>query len=279
MLCLGGSVTIFEHEDYKKFTVELIHEMPRNGYGQFRKIAAHLGVNSVVVTQIFKGARELTLENAFELCTYFGFSELESKYFIALVSLARSGTHKLKQHYKAELAALRSQGRDIKNRVPTDRALNEEARALFYSNWYYSAIRLASSIDGINSVSDLSEYLGLPRATVKQATEFLLRYGLMVEKKGALAMGPKLTHLESTSPLVSRHHANWRLRGMQSMPTFQADDLAYTAPMALSFETRRQVREELIQFIDSLLRRVQRDESECVTCLNIDWFDYSDRRG
>ena len=271
-------MSIFQYDDYKKFIVELLLDMPRSGYGQFKKIAEHLGVNSVVITQIFKGDRELSAENALELCAYFGFSDLESRYFLALVSLGRAGTHKLKQYYKSELVELRLKSKDLKNRVPQDSSLSDEARAMFYSNWYYSAIRLTSSIDGKNNVDEIAEYLGIPRSVVKQASDFLLKHGLMAEKAGALRMGPKLTHLESSSPLITRHHANWRLRSMQTSSSLGPDDLSYTSPMALSLETRREVREEITKLIASVLKRVQTDDSECVACLNIDWFDYSARR-
>lgn len=272
-------MSVFEYDDYKKFIIELLLDMPRKGYGQFRKIADHLGVNSVVITQIFKGDRELSTEHAWELAQYLGLSELETRYFILLVSSARSGTVRLKQHYTRELAELRARARDLKNRVPQDTQLSEEARAMFYSNWYYSAIRLVSSIDGYQNVDAIADYLGLPRGVVKQASDFLLKQGLMVESRGALKMGPRLTHLESTSPLISRHHANWRLRSMQRSGTpLGADELSYTSPMALSFETRRQVRDEVVKLIESILKRVKSDESECVACLNIDWFDYSAER-
>lgn len=267
-------MSIFEYDDYKKFIVELILDMPRKGYGQFKKISEYLGVNSVTITQIFKGDRELSIEHAYELCSYFGFSELESRYFLLLINIQRAGTHRLRQHYKAEANEIRQRSKELKNRVPQDTQLSEEARAMFYSNWYYSAIRLSSSIDGLQNIDSIAEYLHLPRRTVKQATDFLLQHGLMIERAGNLKMGPKLTHLESSSPLVARHHTNWRLKSLQNLNTLGSDELAYTAPMALSLESRKKIREELVVFINDILKRIQKDDSECVSCLNIDWFDY-----
>lgn len=70
---------IFDFTDYKKFIVSLLKLGPKKGRGSLKKMAEHLQVNSVVMSQIFKGDRNLNLEQAWELSEYFGFSELEKK--------------------------------------------------------------------------------------------------------------------------------------------------------------------------------------------------------
>jgi adenylosuccinate lyase len=48
-------------------------------------MAQAIGSTSTIMSQVFKGDRQLTLEQASDLCRFFGFTELETEYFIALV--------------------------------------------------------------------------------------------------------------------------------------------------------------------------------------------------
>lgn len=268
----------FEYENYKDLVRSLLENMPRRGYGQLRKIAEHLNISAVIVSQVFAGDRHLSEEHALDLCGYFGFSPLETKYFLLLVQMERAGNHRLKKFYANQLKEIREKSKELKSRVPQDMQLDESAKALFYSNWYYSGIRMTSSIEGLNTVDAIAEHLHLPRATVKQVTEFLVSKGLCVEEDGKIRMGPSLTHLEAASPLLPRSLSNWRLRGLQNLETTAEDELFYSAPMSLSVADTAWVREKLVLVIQEILSRVKVSESQKLACLNIDWFDFRPRR-
>src|SRR3989344_5882150 len=131
-------MNIFEFDNYKKYINARIESMPKRGRGQYLKMANFLSVNSVIISQVFKGDRELSLEHACELCEFFGFTPLESRYFILLVEYERAGTHKLKKMLNEQLAEIAHKAQDLKHRLTQDAELTDEARATFYSNWYYS---------------------------------------------------------------------------------------------------------------------------------------------
>jgi uncharacterized protein (TIGR02147 family) len=270
-------MSIYDFEDYKVYVLDVLKKMPQQGYGQFRKMAEHLQVNSVIISQVFKGDRDLSAEQALELCQYLGLSELETEYFVLLVQKARASTPKLRTHLKNKLQALQEKASDLKTRLPQDKALTEEAKALFYSNWYYSGIRLLTSIKGFNDVDSIAIAMHLPRATVKHVTEFLVAHGLCLEEKGKLSIGPRLTHLESSSPLVSRHHTNWRLRGLANQEPLSKDELMYSGPMSLSQKDMEWVRSRIVELIEDVVHRVKDSDSEKLACLNIDWFDFRKR--
>ena len=67
---------IFEYNDYKLFVRNRIREMARAGRGQYQKMALHLRVHPTLVSQIFRGVRDLTPEQASEVAV---FLELNSK--------------------------------------------------------------------------------------------------------------------------------------------------------------------------------------------------------
>jgi uncharacterized protein (TIGR02147 family) len=270
-------MSIFEFDDYKVFILRLIKNMPKEGHGQFKRMAEHLQVNSVIISQIFKGDRDLTAEQAIELCPYFGFSELETEYFVLLVQKGRAGSHILKKHLGNKLQTLREKSADLKSRLPQDKVLSEEAKALFYSNWYYSGVRMLTSIPGFNNVDAIAAELRLPRKTVTSVVEFLLSHGLCIEDNGQITMGPQLTHLEASSLLVSRHHTNWRLRSIANQESLTQNEIMYSAPMSLSQKDVMWVRTRIVNFIEEIVNKVKVSKCETVSCLNIDWFDFRGR--
>lgn len=266
---------LFDHEDYKTYVIDRVNGSPKKGYGQYRKMAAALGISTVTVSQIFKGDRHLTLEHAYELSKYFGLSDAERRFFLQLVQIARAGTSKYRDHLKNELAALREKSKDLKTRLPVDKELSDSAKAIFYSDAAYSAVRLLTSISGYSSLDAIATRLEIPIERAGQIVEFLLAHGLCVEKKGEILMGPSRTHLESSSPYIKARQISWRLKGFERMNHSAAsEDLYYTAPMALSKKAAQTVHNELMTMIQKLNAIVPSSKSEELACLNIDWFKF-----
>lgn len=265
---------LFECNDYKKVVHRFIESQPRKGRGQLKKMAEHLRIHPVVMTQIFNGPRDLNLEQAFELSDFMGFSHFEREYFLKLVERDRAGTQNLKDHYQKKIEELREQSQELKNRVTKDQELSESAKAVFYSQWYYSGIRLATGLEKIKSIQELSERLGLEISQVNKVMEFLVEQGLVVKEGSDLKPGPQRTHLEARSPLVGRHHSNWRIQAMRAMEKPSKDQLFFTAPMRLDEETYFYIRKELVNLIESLTDQVVKAQDHDLACLNIDLFTF-----
>jgi uncharacterized protein (TIGR02147 family) len=238
----------------------------------YRRLAEHLQVTSVMISQIFKGDRDLTAEQAHQLSEFLGLSELATDYFILLVQVSRAGTHSYRTRLENKLKTLRDNSRELKTRMPADKELSEEARAIFYSRWYYSGVRLASSIEGYQSTDLIGERLGLPRNEVRRVVEFLVTNGLCLQDGPRIMMGPKATHLGADSVFVGRHHLNWRTKAISKIDNIERDELFYTAPMALSHAMIDEIRGELVKLIERIGNKVVTSESETLACLNIDWF-------
>jgi hypothetical protein len=173
-----------------------------------------------------------------------------------------------------QLGQLRAQGKRISAQIPQSQILNDQKKALFYSNWHYSATRLLTSIPAYSSVGAIAERLRLPYKLVSEVVEFLLHTGLCVQKDGALEIGPSLTHLDADSPFVARHHANWRLKSLERHDHLDHDrELAYTGPMTLSRKDAQRVRSLALELVRNVVETAQPSSSEVLYCLNVDWFE------
>lgn len=250
--------------------------MPNNGYGQMSKLAKFLGVHSTLVSQILKEHKELTVDQAALVADFFGLNDLETEYFVLLVQLDRSGNSAIRKLHLKQLSRLKAQAQSISKRITANAKLTDDQKAIFYSDWTYSAVRQSVALPGIGELNSISEYLGLPRKRAQEVLDFLLKTGLCKLANETLVVGPASTHVESTSPWVRIHHMNWRQKAIQSLDTWSPDNLHYTSPMTLSKKDVDVIREKIIQFIQQVNKVVDPSPSETLYCLDLDWFQVAE---
>lgn len=265
---------IFNYDDYKHYVRDRVVQMPSGGRGEWTKLAQALRIHSTRMSHIFKGSEHLTLEQGFELTRILGLRTAESDFFMDLLQFAKAGTADLKKYYEKKLKDSLVRSQELKTRLPSDRILKDQERAIFYSNWYYSAIRLSTSLPGDHTVDSIARKFSLPKGLVSEVVHFLLATGLCVEKNGKLSMGPSATHLESTSPLISRLHSNWRLKAIEGYLNLGDHGLAYTGPMSIRSRDAAEIRKILVKAIEDAARYSEIDPADSLYCLNVDFFAF-----
>lgn len=267
-------MSIFDFEDYKEFYNKWVENQPKQGHGEYRRLAGALSVSSTLVSQVFKGDKHLSLEMAVDMAEYLNLSEEETDYFILLVDFAKAGSFKLRTRFAKQVQRRRAHYHKLENRVDKKVELTDEVKAIFYSSWIYSGVRLLTDISEFQDVQAIAEKLNLPRNQVQKVLDFLLSHGLVKHESGRYGMGPARVYLGSSNHLVARHHQNWRLQGFNKMIQSGDENFFYTAPMVLSKEAIVKIRQELPSFVERIVKIVQASPSEEARCLNIDWFEY-----
>lgn len=265
-------IRVFDFSNYREYLAKRLKERPNKGYGQMSELSRSIGVHTTLVSQILKGHKDLTTDQAILTCEFFGLNHLEAEYFVLLVNHDRAGNPSAKRFYKTKIQKLKDQSQNISERVTADIKLNKEQQAVFYSHWAYSAVRQSVAIPHIHTIEDIAKYLDLSIEKVNACMNFLLQTGLckLVGKK--IVAGPSSTHLESSSPWVTVHHMNWRNRAIQSLNSTEALDLHYTLPATLSAADCEIIKERLIQLIEDVRATIDPSPSEKMYCLNLDWF-------
>jgi uncharacterized protein (TIGR02147 family) len=219
----------------------------------------------------------VTSDQAALTAEFLGLGELESEYFVLLVNYDRAGNETARKLIKKQLRRVKEEAQNLGSRIQSEARLSEEQRAVFYSDWAYTAIRQATAIPGLNDAESISEFLGLSPVKVRRLIEFLVRSGLCKEANRKLVIGPASTYVEASSPWVRVHHTNWREKAISSLDAEGAGDLHYTSPLTISLSDSELVRERIIKFIEQINEIVDPSPSESLHCLNIDWFKVSKR--
>jgi hypothetical protein len=78
----------------------------------------------------------------------------------------------------------------------------------------------------------------------------------------------------SDSPLVFRHHNNWRIKGLSRAHPLDADEIYYTSPVSLSEGDLQKVRAMILKWIDDFSAVIKPSRSEKLACLNLEWFKF-----
>ena len=106
-----------------------------------------------------------------------------------------------------------------------------------------------------------------------QAVEFLLQCGLLEPVKGGFKIGKSRLHLGSESPLLYKHHINWRLQAMQRLSARKADEnLHYSSVVTLSEEDVVRIKEKLVASIKEIKEMIRASKEETLQCFSLDFF-------
>jgi uncharacterized protein (TIGR02147 family) len=259
---------LFKTTDFRIYVQNWVSARPR---GEYRRISEALTMHTTLVSQVFNGKKCLTEEQAANLCTHMGLNSLERDYFLKLVQIERAGSSHLKEIFVGHLKQIRKQAQEIKNLVPESKELSEQDRAIFYSSWQYSLIRLLTDLKGFRTAEEISNHLDLSLSRVQEILSFLVSRGLCTYRNGLYSRTSQNTHIEAQSPLSIRHHQNWRTKALAMLEASSIDDLSFTAPVTIAKKDIVKVREILLEAISDISKVIDASPSEETVYLGIDW--------
>ena len=174
-------ISIYEFTNYRHYIQKRFFEMPKKGYGQSHRLATHLGVHTTLVSQVLKGLKTFTLEQASLASEFLGLTESESEFFLLLVQLDRAGNEPLRKILKRQIQEMKKKSFELANRLQAEKKLSAEKRAVFYSDWSYSAVRQLSAIKGFHSLDSIADYFDFSTKQTKLILDFLIGTGLCKE--------------------------------------------------------------------------------------------------
>lgn len=257
--------------NYRSFIRSYLAKRAPNGRGEITKLADFMGVHPTFVSQVLAETKDFNMEQSFAVADYLELTKVERKYFLLLVQRDRAGTKNLKEYFNAELEELKKSYLMVAKRLSEHRTLSDEDRAIFYSSWLYSAIRLYCSIGSGQKLEDICANFGLGRKKVLGILDFLVSKDLLINEHDRYRLGSQHTHLPSDSPFIVRHHMNWRTKALQRHESVAAEEIALTAPLSIGKKDFHVVREKILACIKECFEIVKNSEAEEVAFLNIDW--------
>lgn len=265
--------SIYDFDDYRNYLQKTIESLPLRGKGELKKIAQTLRVHSSFLSQVFSGKQNFSLEQTLSLAVHFSLDAGETEYLLGLVQMERAGNSELRKIFAQQLGRLKKSASETRDVSDTPIEISKSDRTTFYSAWYYSGVRLTTSISGCQNIESISKYLSLPQSVVERVAEFLINSGLCIQKGDQITIGPRRTHLEDDLSVRARNHLNWRIKAIERHSIEKPNDLFRTFPMSLNAEDAKVVRRLLLETIEKIEGVLANPSPpDRLACLNIDWF-------
>jgi uncharacterized protein (TIGR02147 family) len=263
---------ISEHTDYKAYLQGLIRSLPKQGHGVRLRLAEALGCQSTYISQVLKGHAHFSLEQIEKIARFFSLSESEAEFFLLLVQENKAGTKELKAIFRKQRERLINERKKMKERFRTPQPLSEEQQARYYSSWHYAAIHILTTIPRFRRSEQMRQQLRLPARVVSESLDFLLSAGLVKLEGDEYFPGVTRIYLGGDSPLIAKHHQNWRLKAMSQVEEASAEDLHYSSVVSLSERDYKKVRETLLKTLDGLRETIRDSKEEKLCGLCLDFF-------
>lgn len=269
-------MNIYKYEHYKVYMREWIDSQPNNGRGQLNLMAKAINVKASLLSAIMSTERNITMEQAFELNSFFKHDELQSEFFIVLVSIDRAGTFKLKDYYGNQKSVLLKKSEQIKKRIKFENSISETQRESYYSKSLYSYVRMLSTLDKGVSAQEIIQLTKQSKKEIKIVVDDLLSFGLIIEKEKRFYSTNQNIHIAKESNHYIHHRRNWLLEQINKHPNSSNSNLHFTCPCTLSRSDFEKIKTILLDSISKTHKIIDQSPAEFMACLTIDLINYSE---
>ena len=264
---------IYDYQDYKRYLTHFLKTLPNQGHGFRSRMAEAAGCRVAFVSQVLNGSLHFSLEQAEGLNALLNHSSEESDFFLSLIQYGRAGTEVLRNRLKGQISRTREKRLVLKERVDIKTSLSLTDQATYYSSWHYAAIHILVTIEKFQTKEAIYNHLKLSPKRVALVIEFLCSVGLIQLEGHKLHPGVTRLFLGSDSPMISRHHINWRMRAIESLDREVTNEIHLSTLMSFSKRDLLRMREQIVKGIEDT-RSVARESTpeEELYCFNVDFF-------
>ncbi|MGZ3713698.1 MAG: TIGR02147 family protein [Bdellovibrionota bacterium] len=259
----------FHHyRDYLKFRLST----KGASRGLRSRLAEELRCQSAYISRVLAGESDFSLEHAVLISRFLGHTDLEKECFLLLVHEARAGNRELSEFYRERRQEVLAKRLVIAERIQVKQGLSKEDQMTYYSAWHFAAIHVMLTVPRYQTAVEIAKYLQMPLAQVQKILDFLLSVGLAQQNGLHYNSGENRIHLGSDSPMISKHHTNWRMRAIQSLDRSSRDDLFYSGPISIAESDVEKIRGKILKLLEEVEPIFQDSKEECVYCLDLDFF-------
>jgi uncharacterized protein (TIGR02147 family) len=266
---------IFEYDSYKKYLNEWLDDPSLGGgRGSRTRLSKAIGCQTAYAAQVLKGAAHFSLEQAEAINDFLGHSDEQGNFLLLLIQRERAGSKNLRVRFDRQIKSIRENRLLLMNRLRVSQPLGQKDQVIYYSSWYYAAIHALASIPGFQTPLEISKYLQMDPKKTQEAIEFLVGSGLLAydPKTQKLGVGRESIHLGVDSPLISKHHINWRLQAIRALERSGPDNLHYSSVISISNEDAQTIREVLVKAIERIKPMVKKSKEEVLKSFSLDFF-------
>lgn len=269
---MANHLNIFEFINYRTFLNTFIENQPKP-HGFKSVIAEKSGVQLAYLSSVLQNKTDLNVEQGYQFCLGFHFTEKETQYFILLIQHARAGTVSLKKFFLKQIEEVRALQLKVTARLEGEsKVLTDDSKNIYYNSWMYAAIQVALTIPQLNTAQALAEYFGFKADLINEILTELEYIGL-IEKSMGQYEATAWIKLNQDSKNLIRHHSNWRLQAIRQIESKYRENLHFSACYSLSAEDAIEIRDSLARKIKEVSKKIRTSKEEVLYAFNLDFWE------
>jgi uncharacterized protein (TIGR02147 family) len=261
---------IYEHENYKTYLQAIIESSPNGPRGRRKALAEAIGCQVSHVTNVLSGSAHFSSEQIEAAARFFGLSHQETECLLLLTQYNRAATSTLREFYSKLLQDKKRQHSNLKVRLAMTDELKTDQESRYYSSWHYAAVHILLTVPSVNTREAVASKLDLPLSKVDEVLSFLSETGLIRKVGVHFEVIRPTIHLEKNSPLISKHHINWRLKTILELDQADENQIHYSSVVSLSEEDYLTIKEIFSKTLASTMDKVKRSPAEIAAVISVD---------
>lgn len=262
---------LFNSHGYRLFLKEWINSQEQSR-GLLSKLASMMNCQNSHLTRVLREEEHLTPDQAFEACGFMKLTEIETSYFLKMVTYERASSLNYKKQLKAELLKIKTDQENLSKRFEVDRIGHLEKEMTYYSSWFWSAIHIITGIPQYQTSKAIAERLGLNEQEVRNCLQTLESFNLVKRQNDSWKISSEFIHLPKESPMQSVQHGNWRVRAVIDSQDKKTEGLHYTIVQAISRSDFEVIKQLFLKCLDDYRVVANQSKSEELICFSIDFF-------
>lgn len=264
---------IFDFRSYKKY-LRAVCEEER---GRLSRLSEAADCQKSYLSSCLRGKNNLTLDQAFGIAQYLKLSDHWQSYFFLMIDRERATTALLQKKLDVKIKEMAREAYRLKHHQINTAIVTETAQnfGAYYSGWLMTAIHTLTSVPRFQSVEQIAQRLGLSQEQVFRVLSDLVALGLVKNELKSYRWQSGNIHLPDSSPWISSHHTNWRMRAAQSIQAtqrFESQDLHSTLIQSMSESDFELLKTKIIKFMKEFTAVSDPSDPEEAYCFNIDFF-------
>lgn len=264
-------MNIIEYRDYHKLFRDLLEKHPKGGHGCQTRLAKKIGCQQAYLSRVIAYKAHLNSDQIIGTSEFFLLDKIETDFFLFLNLLNRSSNDHLKSFYEVKLKETTSKKLNIASRIKSFETLDINDIALYYSDWSYQAVHVATAVKNFQAIPSLAKRLNLSEKKIQKTLEFLVSIGVVEEKNHQFRNIKAFLHLPSDSDFIGQHHRNWRIKTLEALKEPE-DNLHYSSIVSCSESDSQKIKEVMMGAIKEIRKIVKDSKDENIFCYNLDFF-------
>lgn len=274
--------SIFQYTDYRIYINAYLGTLRP---GSKKSVSEAMRISPSLFSQILKGDRDLSADQAFRFATLLQFNSFEKTYWLTLVEANRASSPELRQFLNERLESMRLDSNvSLRKRLGLERtSWSQEFVAVFYSSWHFPVVYCLLAVAGSWTVKSVSERLLIREERILQIMEFFEKNGV-IERTEAEGYRLKKTDYvfidgrdqDTHRAAVVHNQKNFRELAIMAIEDEQFREQKQGKFMShialLAEQDYQEICAEIQGLIESFNAKVAAARFEKIVCLNIDCF-------